>query len=116
LNRFYLAKERDDLAEYFYLPPNVFDNFRLANNFIMTSHDAVYQERDALIKERDALIKERDALIKERDALIKERDALIKERDALIKERDVPIKIYLGMTRLFTQTVPRFLKLKRIDS
>jgi FkbM family methyltransferase len=95
LNRFYLAKERADLVEHFNLPPNVFDNFRLANNFIMTSHDAVYQERDALFRERDLLIR---------------------ERDLLIRERDLPIKIYLRMKRFFKQVLPHFLKLKRFDS
>ena len=95
LNRFYLAKERADLAEYFYLPPNVFDNFRLANNFIMTSHDAVYQERDALIRERDLLLRERDLLLRERDLLI---------------------KIYLRIKRFLKKVLPNFLKLKRFDS
>jgi FkbM family methyltransferase len=55
LNRFYLAKEHNELRPHFDLPPNVFDNFRLANNFIMISHDAVYQERDSLLLENEDL-------------------------------------------------------------
>ena len=55
LNRFYLADEHSELRPHFDLPPNVFDNFRLANNFIMISHDAVYQERDSLLRENENL-------------------------------------------------------------
>jgi FkbM family methyltransferase len=92
LNRFYIHKDHVELAEYFKVPVNVFDNFMLSG---LANHDfhrlftakAKESEAKAKAKESEAKAKESEAKAKESEAKAKESKA--KAQQAHVQLNDV---------------------------
>ena len=71
LNRFYLSKESENLLAHFRYPPNIFDNFKIAQpSLFLDSKDELTRQRDELTRQRDELTRQRDELTRQRDELL----------------------------------------------
>ncbi len=94
LNRFYVSKDKQFLADAFQHGPNIFDGFKSFDS----EKQSLYAERDAAVSERDAAVSERDAAVSERDAAVSERDAAVSERDAAVSELN--LKFYKAIKNI----------------
>ena len=93
LNKFFIKNERSELAKYFAVPPNVFDEYKPAQLEEVYKHLRISEaDRAARLEIIKALEQELVATNERLLALEKERDGLEKERDGLEKERDRMLK------------------------
>jgi hypothetical protein len=94
LNRFYVARERADLAQFFFTPPNVFDRFRRADEVALEARALAAEAR--LRIELGNVAELQTNMRSQRQAFEAELDNLRKKRAA---ERDRSIEAGLNSLR-----------------
>lgn len=110
LNRFYVAKEHEELLPAFKYPPNIFDDFILAGHA-----EAQIEADEAKIRAHNATLKMEESVQKMKEAQNNAKNAL-NHYESLINSKSwkltKPLRFVLSLLRILTNKAPQEIPLK----
>ena len=74
LNKFYIAKEKEELLQYFKYPPNVFDDFKLSN---FVSNEIKLADVESMLEQAGAKLVETESMLEQTGAKLVETESML---------------------------------------